>query len=148
MRWRCGRSAAAICRLHCRKRMTTLSNEAAQERCASGHIGKTVFSGLPFDGEPAPILDFFEPAEIVHPVDVAVAERHFLSGSAGTGLPSVLGVRVDDSAAKGLDAGVGIKAMEQQIGGIKIDAKASGIESVEEGSEECPILQPSFQGKR
>src|SRR5690348_5359930 len=68
------------------------TDQATQERHAGGNIGESIFCRFAFDGEPAAILDLFENAEQLHPVNVAVAQRHFLGSAAGAGLASILGV--------------------------------------------------------
>jgi hypothetical protein len=132
--------------MHRRTRGST--DQPTQERDAGGDVGETVFARLTLDGEPAAILDLFECAEILHPVDVAVTERHFLSDPASAGLAGILGMRVNDTAAEGLDAGIGVEAVQQQVGGIEVGAKGTGVEVIEEGGQDGAIFESGFQGQR
>src|SRR6185437_14431245 len=68
-------------------------------------------SRLALDGQPTAIFDFFEDTEKLHPVNVAVAKRHFLSGSAGAILAGILGMGMNDAPAQCLNALVGIETV-------------------------------------
>lgn len=121
------------------------AEESAEERDAGGNVGTAIVARLTLDGQPAAVLDLFEGAEKLHPVDVAVAQRHFLSGAAGAGLPGVLGVRVNDAPAESLGAGVGIETVQEQVGGIEIDPQRAGVEAIEERGQYGTVFQSGFQ---
>src|SRR5947199_4661392 len=89
--------------------------QPAQEGDALGHVGQAVVAGLPLDGQPAAVLDFFEHAQVPRPVDVAVAQRYLSGGPAGTGAADIPGVAVQDKAPQGASAVVGVKAVLQQV---------------------------------
>src|SRR5207249_1640203 len=82
---------------------------------------------------------------IPHPLDVPVAERYELAGPVGASLVCVLSMSMDDFALQSARTLIGVKAAQQQVGRIQVDAQTAAVEAVEELAQDVSRFQASLQ---
>ena len=61
-----------------------------------------------------------------------MAERYELAGPVGASLVCVLSMGMDDFALQSTRTLIGVKAAQQQVGRIQVDAQAAAVEAVKE----------------
>jgi hypothetical protein len=57
-------------------------HQSTQEGHTFGNVGQAVGAALALDDQPATVADFLEHPHVLHPVDVALTQRHLPSGLA------------------------------------------------------------------
>jgi hypothetical protein len=83
----------------------------------------------------------------LHPLDVAVTQRHFLNGPTAADTPGVLGVAVDDLAVQVAGRLDGVEPRHEQVGRIEVHTQPAGVELIEEAAQEVAGFGAGLQGE-